>query len=317
MQGVILAAGKGSRLHPITLTRSKAMAPALGQPMVERVMHSLTQNGVREFILVIHPDDQEIQQYFQKQGSPEIDLHFVFQAERLGMAHALSLAAPYINETFILSACDNLIPIKNIADLLTTHRTAQAQATLSLMEVTAAQVERTGIVDWRQGRVRRIVEKPSLAEAPSRIASLPLYVFSTRILEYLPAVQVSSRGEYELQDAIQMMIDNDHYVTGALTKTRLQLTNAKDLLALNYHYLTTDNTPPRVTPDRVGHNTRLITPLRIDEGTTIGPDCVIGPNVYIEPGCHIGANVHLSRAVVLRHTTIAPNQRFVDQVVDL
>ncbi len=315
MQAVILAAGKGSRLNPITLNRTKAMVPILGKPIVERVMEGLVQNGIHDFILVVSREDGEVGRYFQEQSALEVNLQFVVQPERLGMANALSLAAPYIHGTFIMSACDNLTPAKHVAELLQTHHDQSANATLSLMEIDLALAGRTGIIEWHDGQIRRIVEKPAPGEAPSNIASLPLYVFSPKVLAYLPEVKPSPRGEYELQDAIQMLIDRDGRVTGVLTPSRLQLTNAGDLLALNRHYLTTGGDTPQLAPRSVGQHTHLITPLRIEEGTTIGPGCVIGPRVYIERNCRIGADVLIKDAVILRDTVIEDGRQIVGEVV--
>jgi bifunctional UDP-N-acetylglucosamine pyrophosphorylase/glucosamine-1-phosphate N-acetyltransferase len=315
MQGVILAAGKGSRLHPLTLKRSKAMIPILGKPIVERVLETLVQNGVRQVIMLVSSADSEIEQHFQEHARPEVTIQFIVQPERLGMANALSLAAPYIRDAFMLSACDNLTPPEHVAELLATHRRRNALATLSLMEVERSLVSRTGIVEWRNGWVQRIVEKPSPAEAPSNISSLPLYVFSTKLLAYLPEVKPSPRGEYELQDAIQMLIERDGRVTGVFTPSRLQLTNVDDLLALNRHYLTSGGETPQLAPQSVGQHTHLITPLRIEEGTTIGPGCVIGPSVYIERNCRIGANVQIRDAVVLRNTVIEDGRQIEGEVV--
>ncbi len=315
MQAVILAAGKGSRLNPITLRRSKAMVPILGRPIVERVMETLAQNGIRQFIMVVSREDSEVGQYFREETTLDVDIEFVIQPERLGMANALQFAAPYIRGTFILSACDNLVPPEHVAALIETHRTRRANATLSLMKVDPALVHRTGIVELHNGDVCRIVEKPSPEAAPSDIASLPLYVFSPRLLDYLPEVKPSPRGEYELQDAIQMLIERDGGVTGLLTPSRLQLTNAADLLALNRHYLTTGGDKPQLAPQSVGQHTHLITPLRIEEGTTIGPGCVIGPRVYIERNCRIGAGVLIKDAVILRDTVIEDGQQVVGEVV--
>ena len=315
MQGVILAAGKGSRLNPITLNRSKAMVPILGKPIVERVMETLVENGIHEIIMVISREDSEMSRYFREQSTLDATIQFVIQPQRLGMANALSLAAPYIRDTFVISACDNLTPPEYVAKLLATHQSANAHATLSLMKVEASMVGRTGIVDLQNGHIRRIVEKPTLNEAPSNIASLPLYVFSTKLLDYLSEVKPSPRGEYELQDAIQMMIDNGHWVTGAFTDNRLQLTNAGDLLALNRHYLTTGGDKPQLAPRSVGQHTHLITPLRIEEGTTIGPGCVIGPRVYIERDCQIGADALIKDAVILRNTVIEDGRQVVGEVL--
>jgi len=315
MQGVILAAGKGSRLHPITLKRSKAMLPVLGQPIVERVMETMVQNGIRHFILVVSREDGDVGRYFREHTHLDVDIQFVIQKERLGMANALSLAAPHIHNSFMMSACDNLTPPEHIAHLLATHQSAGAQATLSLMEVDPSLVSKTGVVDLQNGRIQRIVEKPGPGQAPSNIASLPLYVFSPRLLEFLPQVNLSPRGEYELQDAIQMLISQGLHVTGAFTNSRLQLTNAGDLLALNRHYLTTGGDDPQLAPRRVGQHTHLITPLRIEDGTTIGAGCVIGPRVYIEQNCHIGADVLIKDAVILRNSTIEDGRQVVGEVV--
>jgi bifunctional UDP-N-acetylglucosamine pyrophosphorylase/glucosamine-1-phosphate N-acetyltransferase len=315
MQAVILAAGKGSRLNPITLNRSKAMLPILGKPIVERVMEGLVQNGIQDFILIVSREDSEVGRYFREQSGLEINLHFVIQPERLGMAHALSLAAPYIHDAFILSACDNLTPAQHVAELVKTHQAEAADATLSLMEINPTLASRTGIVEWQDGQIRRIVEKPAPGEAPSNIASLPLYVFSPKLLDYLPEVKPSPRGEYELQDAIQMLIDRNGRVVGVLTSSRLQLTNAADLLALNRHYLTTGGDTPQLAPQSVGQHTHLITPLRIEEGTTIGQGCVIGPRVYIERNCRIGADVLIKDAVILRDTVIEDGRQIVGEVV--
>ena len=244
-----------------------------------------------------------------------VDIEYVEQVERLGMANALSLAAPHIHGPFILSACDNLTPTEHIAGLLSHHQRQQAEATLSLMEIDPSLVSRTGIVEWRDGLVKGIVEKPTQEEAPSNISSLPLYVFSNRILEYLPQLHKSPRGEYELQDAIQMLIDETDRVTGVFTKHRLQLTNASDLLALNRHYLNQGGDVPQLAPRSVGRHTHLITPLRIEEGTTIGAGCVIGPRVYIERDCKIGNDVLIKDAVILRGSVVREGSQIVGEVV--
>jgi NDP-sugar pyrophosphorylase family protein len=316
LQGIVLAAGKGSRLHPITVKRSKAMLPILGQPIVERVMEGLWNNGVREFVLVVSPEDKDIIRYFTDESPLRGAIEFVEQAERQGMAHALSLAAPFIGGPFVLSACDNLVAAEHIGQLVTAYMAdPQTNATLSLMRIEPELIGRTGIVELHGNWVTRIVEKPKPDEAPSNIASLPLYVFTPRILDYLPEVKRSSRGEYELQDAIQMLIERDGWVRGVFTDSRLTLTGPEDLLAINRHYLLNGNLRPHLAPYTVGPNTQLITPLRVEPGTTIGADCVIGPRVYIERDATIGVGVTLRDAVVLRGAVVPAGSQVVGQVV--
>ena len=292
------------------------MLPILGKPVVERVMETIYANGVKDFILVVSQDDQNIVKYFNEESKLEVNITFVVQEERLGMANALQCAAPFIHQDFVLSACDNLAPVKHVAELIERQRADEAiRATLSLMRIGPSTVGKTGIVELANGRITRIVEKPQPEEAPSDVASLPLYVFTPRILDYLPRIPLSPRGEYELQDAIQMLIEGSGDVQGVFVESRLTLTDPDDLLAINRHYLLNGYDRPQLAPFTVGNNTHLIAPLRIEQGTTIGEGCVIGPCVYIERDCHIGSNVTIKDAVVLRESAIEDGAMVVGQVV--
>jgi len=161
----------------------------------------------------------------------------------------------------------------------------------------------------------RIVEKPKPEEAPSNVSSLPLYCFGHSVLGYLPEIKLSPRGEYELQDAIQMLIEREGHVRGVFVERRLTVTGPADLLNINRLYLLCGDDRPQLAPTTVGPNTRLVTPLHIESGVVIGADCTIGPNVYIERDCEIGTGSYLRDAVVLRDVKIAPGSRIVDQVV--
>lgn len=320
MQGVILAAGKGSRLHPITIKRSKAMVPILGRPIVERVMETIYDNGISDFVLVISEDDEEIERYFREECLLPVRIQFAIQKERRGMADAVRAAVPLIREPFILSACDNLVGADHIGALISAFRNhARANGVLSLMRIPQSQIGRTGIVEIKEDadgmEITRIIEKPKPEEAPTNIASLGLYVFTPRLLDFLPLIKLSPRGEYELQDAIQMLINQEGKVRGVLVGERLTLTGPEDLLAINRHYLMTGHDRPQIAPYSVAPGTQLITPLRIEEGTIIGPNCVIGPRVYIEKNCRIGANVTLKDSVVLRDTTVGDNRMIVGEVI--
>lgn len=316
MQAVILAAGKGTRLHPVTATRSKAMAPVAGKPIVQRVIDTFTANGVNTFVLVVSPDDTEIREYFAEQTLDGITIRFVDQVERLGMAHALNLAAPEIAGPFLLSACDNLVPEAFVGELIAKFKAQKCDAVLSLKPVAQERIPSVGIVDVSDdGVVRRIVEKPTIEEAPSNIGSMPLYLFSAALLDYLSKVQPSPRGEYELQDAIQMLIEDGKPVYGLFAETRLQLTNTSDLLGLNRHYLALNGKNQCATPQSVGNGTHLHAPVLIEEGVVIGNDCVIGPNVVLEKGCSIGDNVRLENAMVLRGYRVDDGRSVSGEVV--
>ena len=316
MQGIILAAGKGTRLQPLTDVRSKAMAPVAGQPMVQRVLDLLLEHGVRDFVLVVGPADREIREHFT-QAPGGIRVRLVEQAERKGAAHALSLAAPHVTGDFVLSACDNLVPSTHVAELLQTHRSSGAAATLSLLNITLGQVASTGIVDWDEAarRVRRIVEKPTPEEAPSTISSLPLYLFAQKFLAYLPRVQPSPRGEYELQDAMQMLIDDGATVTGAFTGERVQLTNVDDLLRLNRLFLDQAPAPALLENCTIDPSAVIQPPVHVAPNVTIGARARIGPNATIERDVVVEAGARVTNAIVLRGARVERGRVVEDEVV--
>ena len=315
-QSIILAAGKGTRLAPITNTRSKGMLPILGKPFLERIIRGMLSSGLRNFILVVNPEDHEFRQYFQKEFSLDVQIQFIDQDRQLGTAHALRLAAPHITGDFFLSACDSLVPEGEMNLLVSTwSQSPGSQGLLSLERIPQKDADKTGIVTLEGDKVSGIVEKPLPAEAPSNISSTPLYAFSSRILDYLPQVPVSPRGEYELQDAIQMMIDEGQTVNGIFLKNRLTLTTAEDLLAINLYYLYALVQRDRVVTKNIGSHTNLVEPVFIEEGVEIGSNCQIGPGVYIEKNVRIGDDVQLENVVVLRNTTIATSTRLKDRVI--
>lgn len=306
MQGIILAAGKGKRLQPFSLTRSKAMMPILGKPIVERVMEDLAANGVNKFVLVVSPDDREIADYFESESKLAIHTRLVQQSQRKGMAHALGYAAPFIEDDFILSACDNLVTAEDhVKRMLTLWRKQPSpDGLLTLMPVRRERLRQASAVSLEGQWVTGIVEKPDPATAPSNVASLPLYCFSRRLLEYLPKVQPSPRGEYELQDAIQLLIEDGGKVRGLKVESRLTLTSTADLVTINRHYLIRNGKSIHPAPEKAGENTQFLDPVYIEAGTVIGAGCLIGPHVYIEKGCRIGNEVKMRDAVILRNSRV-------------
>lgn len=315
MQAVILAAGQGKRLHPITISRTKAMAPIVGKPIIERVMDTLILSGIRDFTLVTSPEDYEIQHYFTAVSSIDAEVKMVIQPEPLGMGHALLQAVPQIRGDFILSACDNLVGESDIRRMLETWKNEKPNAVLSTLKVNPPDIVRMGIVELNGNLITRIVEKPSLEEAPSNIGSVPLYIFNQDFIKYLSQIHRSPRGEFELQDAIQALIENDGLVRAVEINHRTDLTKPEDLLALNIKILSNGYFNSSTASQKCGIGTTFIQPIQIDPNVTIGSQCVIGPNVYIEQGSTIGDGTHLEDVVVLRNRIVPDGEVIRNKVV--
>lgn len=314
MQAVILAAGRGKRLHPITYQRSKAMLPVLGKPIVQRILEAIASAGVSDFVLVINPADHELKHFFQERIQIGMEVRFTEQSEPRGMAHALSCAEPLIRGDFLLSACDSLLPQADYASLLSAWQAPPPPAALlALLLVQPEEVSQSATVQMEGVRITRIIEKSAIAL--SNLISLPVYLFDRRIFSYLARVPLSPRGELELQDAIQSLIDHQELVRGVLVSNRLNLTSASDLLALNLRFLQAEY-PQRVSATaQVDRRVTLCPPYWIGDNTVIGEGCRLGPNVYLESDCRIGKGCVVANAVLLRGASLEDLQTLNHQIV--
>ena len=310
MQAVILAAGKGSRLHPLTLYRSKAMLPIAGKPMISRVMEMLKSAGLQEFIIVAHPDDRDLRSFFASSQNVKI----VLQYERKGAAHALSYAAPFIKSDFVLSACDNLVdPLEaaNFVQRFRAHSDRRMLGLLALIRVPKEKMKSMAMVEWDGINIRRIIEKPSPDATTSNLASIPLYCFSRRFLDYLPRLKPSIRAEFELQDAMQLLIDETAGLQAEILTGRLTVTDANDLLDLNLRFLAQEQPPP---PASLPSGVRFISPFLLEPGAEIAPGSLIGPNALIESGSSIGKGAVIRNALILRGAAVPAGEIIENKV---
>lgn len=313
---VILAAGKGSRLHKLTESRSKAMLPIMGKPLLERVIAPLISNGITDFIIVTNPDDKQLINYFSNECRLEIKIDYVFQETARGTAHALCAAAPYIHQDFILSACDNLVPAAHIGEIINKWITNQPlNGILSLMVVDKDKFSNTAIVKMTDHFITDIIEKPSRDAITTKISSIPLYCFSPQILNYIGDLPLSKRGEFEIQDAIQKLIVNDGLVIGVFVNHRLTITYPKDLLYVNKLYLNQYKYRMNEICVSIGSNSKVIPPVHIEEGSKVGKSCSIGPNVYIESGSIIEDLVMISDSVLLRGVRVVKGSIIQNQIL--
>jgi dTDP-glucose pyrophosphorylase len=241
MQGVILAAGQGRRLGQAAGEGSKAMVPIAGKPMAARVLEMLAATGIQEYLWVVRPDDHAIRALFSGESYSSFRNTFIVQEQPLGMGHALKLAVPWITGDFVVSACDNLLDPQDLKLIARRWRApGQASAVLTLLEVTPRMLSRMSAVRLEGRRVLAIVEKPAPGQAPSNIASLPLYWFRREFLPYLEGLKASPRGEFELQDAVQQMIADGGVVEGVMVSERWTLTFPEDIQALEKKFRARD-----------------------------------------------------------------------------
>jgi NDP-sugar pyrophosphorylase family protein len=316
MQGIILAAGAGKRLRPVTDRMSKGMAPILGRPIVRRVITDIASQAlITEFVVVVSAGRPDIRQYLEEAAEEmAVQIEFVVQEEQLGMAHALNSARDLIRGPFLLAACDSLYPRGHARELRETHEANRNNATLSLMKLPEREIKKSGIVRLIGTKVLGIVEKPDPAQAPSDIGCMPLYVFEQDFLPYLDKVPRSVRGEYELQDAMRLLIEERGGVQGVFTSARYDLTTADQLLAINMLYFEQEYRHGRWSDPRRFPEAHIRLPVYIEDDVEIAPGARIGPKVYLGKGVRVEAGARIQDALVLADSIVPKDAEIRDKV---
>ncbi len=316
LKALILAGGKGTRLRPLTYAMAKQLVPVANKPILHYALEELYSGGIRDFGIIISPETGDSIKESVRQWQPEdVVVEFIPQAEPLGLAHAVKTAQPYLGESdFIMYLGDNLINM-DIHQLIREFRESECDATILLKQV--GNPSSFGVAELdEQGNVVRLVEKPK--EPKSDLALVGVYLFTAKVFEAIDKIKPSWRGELEITDAIQQLIEDKHHVRSIVHDGWWLDTGKKDdLLAANRVVLVDfaqadmrgdmDSSSAIVGNVEVGEgtvirNSEIHGPAKIGkncriENATIGAFTSIGDNCYII-GCHVENSVILENCKV-------------------
>ena len=214
MKAVLLAAGEGLRLLPITATRPKHLIRVGGKPILEHCLDALKANGVTDAVIVTHYMGDAIRAYFGDGSKFGFKLEYVEQMAVLGTGNAAGIAEPFVDGDFLLVYGDLLFSAEAVKNVLYSYQTGNADAAMAVVPVDKP--ESYGIIEFKKDKsVKRIVEKPNREKAPSNLANAGLYVFGKALFDALRRVKRSVRGEWELTDAVSLMAKGGRTVLAA------------------------------------------------------------------------------------------------------
>ncbi len=202
MQAVVPAAGEGTRLRPRTADRPKGLVEVAGRPLLSHVFGTLVDLGVSEIVVVVGYRGEAIREHYGDRFA-DTSLTYVRQDERLGLAHALLQADPHVEDDFVCLNGDNVCRA-NLGAVLDRHREADADATSLVDDVSRERATEGGVFEFDGEEVVGLVEKP--AEPPSTRVPRGFYVFSERIFDACRLVTPADTGEYELSDAVDLLL---------------------------------------------------------------------------------------------------------------
>lgn len=314
---VVLAAGEGIRLRPLTANRPKPMLPAGTRPILEYVLNALIDAGIDEIHLVVGYQANRVRSHF---GSSyrDVPLTYHTQENQLGSGHALLQARNGPSGSFLLVNGDQIIDHRIVEAVSTAHDTASA--TLAVVE--GPEAVDYGAVDLNGNKITKLIEQPAAGEF--RLFNAGVYAFTQQIFDTLETLS-TDRGELPLTDGIEQLIaDTNHTVGGVRTDHFwMDATHPWDLLSLSQELLSRGWVDiPEVDTDiyvddsaHVHPDATLVGPVVVDSDAIIEAGAVVGPYAAIGASTTIGSGSVLSDVVVDTDTTIGQNSTAIDLVV--
>jgi len=314
VKAVVLAAGEGVRLQPLTFTRPKHMISVGGKPILEHCLDAVKACGINHVIIVVHYMADVIRQHFGSGEKFGLEIEYFEQPSVLGTGNAVSVVEPFIEDDFVLVYGDLLFTPEALKKVLNLHGAKKPAATLAVVPV--ERPEDYGVLEIeRDGLVKRIIEKPAREEAPSNMANAGIYTFSTEIFSKIRKIKASSRGEWEITDAIQLLIKEGGSVFAVEIPRAdwFDIGRPWDLLEANrwvlnrmeHKILGFVETGAHITgPVTVAETAHVRSGAYIEGPAYIGEHSDIGPNCYIRPCTSIGRKVRIGNACEIKNSII-------------
>ncbi len=321
MKAVILAAGEGSRMRPLTYTRPKVMMPLANKPILEHLLIEAIKGGIKEFLFIVGYHDEQVREYFGSGKKWKVSIDYSSQRRQLGTADAIREVAGLLDGNFLMLNGDVIVKAKDIRSLA-----KSSDITISVFEV--EDTKGLGVIGLKQNKVVRIYEK--VEKAPSHLANAGLYLFTPAIFDAIAQTPKSARGEYEITDSLQLLIDQGHDVFGQKIGYWLDLSYPWDLLRAN------ETLMAEMVAENLGEveeNVVMKGAVSIGKGTIvrsgsyiigpvlIGQKCDIGPNCFIRPctsignDCRIGGAVEIKNSIIMSHSNVPHHNYVGDSII--
>ncbi|MCL4425367.1 MAG: glucose-1-phosphate thymidylyltransferase [Firmicutes bacterium] len=321
MKGLILCGGKGTRLRPLTYTSAKQLIPVANKPILFYAIEAIRDAGIYELGIVVGETQPEVRRAVGDGSRCGVKVTYIEQEAPLGLAHAVKIARPFLQEEpFVLFLGDNIVR-EGITTFVERFKASKPDALILLSRV--AEPQRFGVAELREGRIVRLVEKPKTP--PSDLALVGVYLFNHHIFEAAEAIGPSWRNELEITDAIQYLIDKGYVVEPHMVAGWWKDTGKpEDVLEANRLMLAAIET--RIAGE-VDDSSNLTGQVVIEPGGRVVNSCIRGPaiigegslimNAYIGPFTSIGPNVtivnsEVEHSVILTDSTVSDVPERID-----
>jgi UDP-N-acetylglucosamine diphosphorylase / glucose-1-phosphate thymidylyltransferase / UDP-N-acetylgalactosamine diphosphorylase / glucosamine-1-phosphate N-acetyltransferase / galactosamine-1-phosphate N-acetyltransferase len=302
MQAIILAAGEGSRMRPLTTSLPKVMLPVAGKPILEHIILRARAIGIDRFVLVVGYGAKSVRSYFGDGCLLGVKISYAEQAKQLGTGHALMAAKNQAENRFLVLNGDVLPDEASLGEI--------ARGGVAVSAIKVDDPKRYGVFTEENGYFKSVVEKS--ANPPSNLANAGIYLFERSIFEAMRSAPLSVRGEYELTDGLNRLASQEEIKIVTL-KSWMEIGRPWDILAANEVLLKDLEPQMKGEVERgatlkgavaVGRGSIVRCGAYIVGPVLIGEDCDIGPNCYIRPTTCLGDRVRIGNAVEVKNSAI-------------
>lgn len=315
MKAIILSAGEGSRMRPLTLTKPKTMLPVAGKPIIQYNIESLRDNGITDILLIVRYKEEIVRNYFGDGSDFGVNISYKTQKDFLGTANAISYSKDFIDDSIIVLNGDIILEDEIIHEIIKKYNYLTPDTLMLLTEVEDPSA--FGVVEIENGNIKNIVEKPKHGEAPSNLVNCGIYIFNKDIFDKIDKTEMSERGEYEITDSVSLQIQDNKTVIGHKTSGDwVDVGRPWELIEVNEELISKLKTEIKGTIEEgafihgevfLDEGSIIKAGVYIEGNVYIGKNCDIGPNSYIRGNTYFGDNVHVGNAVEIKNSIIMEN----------
>jgi len=313
MKAIILAAGKGTRLNPLTKYRPKHLLPIAGKTLLEKTIIELKRAGIEEIGLIVGYMKDEIKRRIGDGSKYNVKIDYIFQEAQLGTAHAIKMAEEYVNnERFIVVYGDITVNSEVILKAIDRHEKTKAATTIVSTEV--EDPWNYGVLHVDQyGMLINVIEKPERGVEPSKQVNAGIYVMEGRkVFKAIDRTKISKRGEYEITDTFKELIKSGEKIAvcNISGKWWKDVGRPWDLLEANEEEMSKPEYSGKILiglGSVIGSGCIINPPVIIGVGCKLDRNSIIGPYTYIGDYVEIGFGSKIFESIVMDNTVIMDN----------
>ena len=320
MKALILAAGEGTRLRPLTSNIPKPLLLVAGRPFLTHITDALKGAGISDIALLVGWKANRIKEHYGDGSEFGLRITYLEQKQRMGTADAIAHAADIMDEPFVCVNGDVVISEGDIKEMRRMH---EKSGKTVMGAVNVDDPSKFGVIEEKDGKLVKLIEKPK--QPPSDLINAGMFIFTPEIFDVVRRTGRSPRGEFEITDSLNLLTSSSEVLIHRLMTEWIDVGRPWDLLKANEifmarlerriegeieEHVTLKNNVVVEKGAKVRAGSYIAGPVYISKGCDIGPNCYIRPGCCFGPHVRIGAAVEVKNSIVMTGTHI-PHQNYV------